>query len=446
MRRAGMRKAVAVCVLAYALVAAIIAPSRPVLAQEKAANDVFKIGNHAARYDKNGFLLGWTSWNDALKREMDWYSRCPLDHGYPQFITVTFMDGAYHPDPKRNDTIPAMQNGMGILSYLKYDEFTHRRNLRILNTARAMGDYLIAECNTPDIGKYPRFTRSTGRVGGFPQASDCGSQGDSPYEIEPDKGGIAGYALLRLYEATKSEKYREQALHNARVLAATMQEGDNTHSPWPFRADYRTGQGRGDISANMSFILRLFDGLIASGYGEFQSPRERLWRWIKTYQIPSATKDGLLWTQFHEDYNLDKNRNSWSPLHLARYLLEKRDAIDPEWRQDSKTLIEFVILHFTSIRSGVPVCGEQDDDKDPWGGALSTYGATLAVYSAATHTEEYKGLAYQALTYGLYATNDDGCPGQNALRPRRGGWQEDAHTDKIHNYMDALAAFPEWGK
>jgi hypothetical protein len=27
-----------------------------------------------------------------------------------------------------------------------------------------------------------------------------------------------------------------------------------------------------------------------------------------------------------------------------------------------------------------------------------------------------------------------------------GGWQEDAHTDVIHNYMDALRAFPEWGE
>ena len=26
----------------------------------------------------------------------------------------------------------------------------------------------------------------------------------------------------------------------------------------------------------------------------------------------------------------------------------------------------------------------------------------------------------------------------------RGVWQEDCHTDKIHNYMDAIAAFPEW--
>jgi hypothetical protein len=66
------------------------------------------------------------------------------------------------------------------------------------------------------------------------------------------------------------------------------------------------------------------------------------------------------------------------------------------------------------------------------------------MYSAVTGQLEYKGLAWQALNYGLYATNDDGCPRDSSVWPGRGGWQEDAHTDKIHNYMDAIAAFPEW--
>jgi hypothetical protein len=58
----------------------------------------------------------------------------------------------------------------------------------------SMGDYLVAETLTPGGGSYPRFTRSTGLRQQFPLAADCGSQSDRPYEIEPDKGGIAGYA------------------------------------------------------------------------------------------------------------------------------------------------------------------------------------------------------------------------------------------------------------
>jgi hypothetical protein len=35
---------------------------------------------------------------------------------------------------------------------------------------------------------------------------------------------------------------------------------------------------------------------------------------------------------------------------------------------------------------------------------------------------------------------------ENSLRSGRGGWQEDAHTDKIHNFVDAISAFPEWAR
>ena len=66
------------------------------------------------------------------------------------------------------------------------------------------------------------------------------------------------------------------------------------------------------------------------------------------------------------------------------------------------------------------------------------------MYTKATGSNEFKGLAWQALNYCLYAVNDDGCPNQRASNPGRGGWQEDAHTDKLHNILDTIAAFPEW--
>lgn len=402
------------------------------------------IGNHRAAYDSKGMLLPWTSWKDALAREMNWYLQCPVENGYPRFVYMTFMQGDYQPVASRRDFIPSMEDGMGIISYLKYYAWSERKNPRILGFARSMGDYLVKESLTPDTGKFPRFTRSTGRRAQFPQPPDCGTQADKPYEIEPDKGGIAGYALLSRYEETQDQRYLDQALQNGRVLAANMVPGDEEHSPWPFRVDYRTGESRGPVSANMSFNLRLFDKLIEHGHTEFNEPRAKLWDWIKKNQIPNLAKNGSLWVQFFEDHQEPDNRNAWSPLNLARYLIERKEKLDPEWKQDAHALIEFAVRNFTSIRYGVPVCGEQTYDKEPWGGVLSTYGAVLAMYSAATGDGEYKALANQALNFVLYAVNDDGCPRENAVRPGRGGWQEDAHTDKIHNFVDAMTAFPEW--
>jgi len=399
------------------------------------------LGSHNAVYDAKGILQPWTSWQDAIDREMNWYLQCPIEHGYPKFVWMTFMDGKYDPVERRHDTIPAMQNGMGIISYLKYYSALGRKNDRVLLFARYMGDYLVKESLTPDVGKYPRFTRSTGKRGIFPQPPDAGVQRDRPYEIEPDKGGIAGYALLVLFEETKDKKYLDQGLQNARVLARNMAKGDGANSPWPFRVDYRSGEGRGPVSGHNAYILRLFDKAIDLGYPEFKPARDELWNWIKTYQLPNLTKDATLWAQFFEDHDENDNRTAWAPLNLARYLLEKREAIDPEWRAHAKDLIEFVNRRLTSIRFGVPVAGEQDSDKNPWGGILSTYGAVLALYSAATGSPEYKGIAYQVLNLCLYAIDENGCPRDSVLHSQCGGWQEDAHTDKIHNIVDAIGAW-----
>jgi hypothetical protein len=297
---------------------------------------------------------------------------------------------------------------------------------------------------TPAAGRYPRFTRSTGTRGQFPLAADAGSQADRPFEIEPDKGGIAGYALLLLFEASGERRYLEQGLHNARVLAASQQRGDGSHSPWPFRADYRTGKGRGPVSGNMTYILRLYDALRARGYHEFTTSRQALWQWIKRYQIPSAAANGELFAQFFEDHDSAANRTAWAPLNLARYLLEERATLDPDWRTDAGTLLHFVRRSFTHVEFGVTVCHEQDEDREAWGGVNSTYGAVLAMYAKAVGSADLATEARQALDFTLYSIDDEGRPRDLFKRTGPGGWQEDAHTDVIHNFVDALRAFPTW--
>jgi hypothetical protein len=402
------------------------------------------IAGHPVIVDPLGRLAPWTSWADALDREMDFYQQCPIDRGYPRFVYATFLDSDWTPVPDRTDAIPATQNGMGILSYLKFHELRGKRDLRYLKTACLMGDYLVKETLTPGSGKYPAFTRSTGKRDQFPQPADSGCQGDRPYEIEPDKGGIAGYALMLLFDATGERKYREQALHNARVLATNQQVGDESRSPWPFRVDYRSGEARGAVSGNMAYILRLYDAALSHGYMEFSAPRESLWKWIKRYQIPSASADGALFAQFFEDHDTLTNRTAWAPLNLARYLLEKGEPFDPEWRADCGALIEFVRSDFTHVEFGVTVCHEQDEDKEAWGGINSTYGAVLALYAKAIESSTLADEARQALNFTLYSIDEQGRPRDLSKSPVPGGWQEDAHTDVIHNYVDAMRAFPEW--
>ncbi|HLN48803.1 MAG TPA: hypothetical protein VK251_04785 [Steroidobacteraceae bacterium] len=404
------------------------------------------LAGHPLVFDASGRLRPWTSWNAALDLEMDFYRQCPSDHGYPRFVQATFLDGDWVPMSDRTDTIPATQNGMGILSYLKYRELRGGQDPGYLRTARSMGDYLLKESLTPNSGKYPAFTRSTGIRGKFPQPEDCGSQSDRPFEIEPDKGGIAGYALVLLSDAAGERKYLDQALQNARVLAANQKDGDGVESPWPFRADYRSGEGRGPVSGNMSYILRLYDALLARGFEEFAAPRRALWNWIKRHQIPSAAADGALFAQFFEDHDTPTNRTAWAPLNLARYLLEQGAALDPDWRAASDALIDFVRRIFTHREFGITVCHEQDEDHQAWGGINSTYGAVLALCAKAIGSAELASEARAALDFTLYSIDEQGRPRDLCTSPRPGGWQEDAHTDVIHNYVDAMRAFPQWGE
>ena len=404
------------------------------------------IAGHNARFDAHDELLPWTSWQAALDLEMQFYRRCPISHGFPLFISESFLDEDWVPYPDRTDVIPAMQNGMGIISYLKYHELRGKQDPWFLDIARLMGDFLIDVAMTPDSGAYPRFSRSTGRRAQYPQGPDCGCQGDRPFEIEPDKGGIAGYAMALLFNATGQRRYLAQALQNAMVLVKNQAAGDATHSPWPFRADYRSGEARGPVSGNMVYILRLFDELALLGEREFAPARAALWDWIKRYQIPSAAKDGALFAQFFEDHETPTNRSAWAPLNLARYLLECRISLDAEWRADAASLIDFVRAHFTHREFGVTVCHEQDEDPDAWGGVNATYGAVVALHAKLTGSDALAREARQALNFTLYSIDAQGRPRDLTRHSAPGGWQEDAHTDVIHNYVDALRIFPSWGE
>jgi hypothetical protein len=404
------------------------------------------IAGHPLVHDARGLLEPWTSWREALDLEMRFYRTCPSEHGYPRFVCETFLDADWNPSSGRSDIIPATQNGTGILSYLKYRDFTTDQDPWLLDTAMSMGDYLVRETLTPDLGPYPRFTRSTGLRQQFPLAPDSGSQSDRPFEIEPDKGGIAGYALATLYlaardrDAHRARGYLQQALHNARVLAANQDPGDAHTSPWPFRVDYRNGESRGPVSGNMSFIVRLYDALLSQGFAEFQGPRDALWSWISRHQLASAASDGALFAQFFEDHDTPTNRSAWAPLNLARYLLERRDAAQPDWLEAAASLLEFTRKNFTHLEFGVTVCHEQDEDPQAWGGVNSTYGAVLAMYAAAAGVPAAADDARRALNFTLYSIDSQGRPRDVHTNSQAGGWQEDAHTDVIHNYVDALRA------
>jgi len=80
------------------------------------------------------------------------------------------------------------------------------------------------------------------------------------------------------------------------------------------------------------------------------------------------------------------------------------------------------------------------------GGINAAYGAVVAMFANAVGSRALAGEARQALNFTLYAIDEQGRPRDLCKNSAPGGWQEDSHTDVIHNYVDALRAFPGWGE
>ena len=107
---------------------------------------------------------------------------------------------------------------------------------------REMLDYQLAHGSTPADWNWPNV----------PFATSCNNQPDyghciqnMPHEffggIETDKVGQLGAGYTLFYEITGDRKYLTAAIHCADALARHVREGDDNHTPWPFRVDARTG-------------------------------------------------------------------------------------------------------------------------------------------------------------------------------------------------------------
>ena len=107
----------------------------------------------------------------------------------------------------------------------------------------------------------------------------------------------------------------------------------------------------------------------------------------------------------------EDNRNSWAPLEMARYLIEQKEKLDPDWKNMAKKCIDFAMDHFAiKMPGGVTLMGEQDSDLRPWGGACSKLGGVAALFYTAGGGECYREIALRNLNWVTYFIDSDGGP------------------------------------
>jgi len=154
-------------------------------------------------------------------------------------------------------------------------------------------DYDLAHGLTPVGWSWARVPYASSAAGateyGGTDIAGPGGPGDGVGVIEPDKVGELGYALVRFYELTGETRYRDAAIVCADALAAHVSAGDDTHSPWPFRAFAESGAVVEDYTAHVIGPLHLLDELIRLGVGDtarYRTARDLAFRWLLAYAWP----------------------------------------------------------------------------------------------------------------------------------------------------------------
>ena len=431
------------CALTVLAACFVTAPS--LHAQSTSCDNGIVSTYHPAQCNSSGILIPWHidtagPFDYIVGIEAGWWLNAPNVNGWPAYLTSAELDPNY---AQGNGAVPGSAISMAIEAYLKYYAYTG--NVAYLNMVKTMGDYILQQDLTPaTYVAYPNFPWPVGSTGDItPDGS--GQVNNSAGNIMPDKGAMIGSALLHLYEATGNTAYRDEAIQIANVLANTAVTGSATQSPWPFRAQADSGAlVDGPLMGNQVFALRLFDELIRLGLvgnGKYQTTRDNVWNWLKNFAIADST--GNTWMHFFEDHSgKEFNPTQFDALEMARYLLEKKDALDPNWFSMAGSLIALVKNRWVVHTGDYTAIGEQQNDLTPYNSHTARYASILAKYYEVGGPLPYKDEAYSSFAYSTYSVGSTGFA--DTYFDHGIAWCTDSFGDWMQHFMDGIAAVPDW--
>jgi hypothetical protein len=278
--------------------------------------------------------------------------------------------------------------------------------------------------------------------------------------IETDKVGELGTGYALFYELTGERKYLDAAVACADALAAHVRDGDESHTPWPFRLDARTGEViDGEEYGGMvvapvrlfSELLRLKEsaGLKAGDAARYERARRTAWDWVMKYPMRNNR-----WSGYFEDVARDTaNVNQALPTMTAYYILSSPDpaAVDPHWAGDVGKLLDWVRHKFgRGPYLGAWAIDEQGAPPDYAGccsraglaSATSRWGAVNALYYEKTGDLQARRDAFRSLNYATYFADDGGGIACCGLDYADSYWFDDGYGDHVRHYLWAMGAVP----
>lgn len=432
---------------------------------------------HDVRLDGEGKLLSWVEsgapYHQIVRNAWEAFKNIPAQpDGYRTYFTHPTFYGPNDPVHPPFSGRPWVHHPAGLFAMLTdsailYHAYSGDR--AVLERAREMLDHIMAHGTTGVSDAWALVPYSCANAGQveYHGADDtvycdqenhtpCG-RGDGVGFLEPDKVGELGYAYLLFYEVTREKKYLRAALHCADALARQARPGDESHSPWPFRVDARTGTKiREEYTANTIGPIRLFDELLRLKLGNtraYRRARGLAWSWLMAYPVRNH-----VWTQYFEDVliypDYRSNLNQYCPLETARYLL-RHPELDPAGRAKAKAILDWVSGFFAAdsvTMGGIPekgrqwgaeVISEQVNDMDKMSSHTARFASVLALWHEVTGDPDAKARAFRSFNWATYSSRENGLV-KTSLDEGTGYWFSDGYGDYMRHFQRGMASVPEW--
>ncbi len=422
---------------------------------------------HTAVVDSQGNLIPWYRPNDNLGFDkvarlawgyMEHQAKSDPKTGLKVYLTNSVFDsttglGAYW------QTNPASTFGQFVDSVVTW--YPYSGDKEAISVVRGMLDYQLAHGTTPSGWNWANVPFATG-CGGDLEYGKC-IKGMPPGfygGIETDKVGELGIGYVLFYELTGEKKYLDAGIQCADALEMHVRAGDETHTPWPFRVDARTG----DVLNNEEYggmivaPVRLFAELVRLKQGhtkKYQEAQKVAWNWIRRYPMHNNK-----WVGYFEDVSRSMdNANQASPMMTAYYILSQPDpaAVDPAWIADVGHMIDWVKKRYgRGPFLGAWAIDEQGPPPDYSGccsraglaSDTSRWAAINAMYYERANDGQARRDAYLSLSYSTYFAGSDGrvaCCGLDYVGSKTNQaiyWFDDGYGDYIRSFMWALGAMP----
>lgn len=432
---------------------------------------------HEVRLDQNAKLLSWVDadspYDHIIRNAWTAFKQIPVQpNGYRTYFTFPTFYGpndAAHPLFSGRAWV---HNPAGLCTMLTDSAilyYAYSGDQVVLDRVRELLDHTLTHGTTRPTDAWRLVPYSCSDAGDpvYCGATDtiycdqehftpCG-RGDGVGFLEPDKVGELGHAYLLFYELTLHKKYLRAAIRCADALARNIRSGDESHSPWPFRVDARTGtKVREQYTANTIGPIRLFDELLRLKQGNvpaYRRARDQAWHWLMTYPMQN-----MLWTQYFEDVliyaDYRVNRNQYSPLETARYLLQHPE-LDPQALLHAKQLLDWVAAFFAAdsktmggipekgLQFGAEVLSEQVNDMDKMSSHTARFASLLALWYEKTGDTTARERAFRSFNWATYSSRENGLV-KTSLDEWTGYWFSDGYGDYMRHFQRGMASVPDW--